>query len=176
MADEKIIDIDLSQISSFVERLNSAAQGDFKKELSLWMEGIGEEFLRIVEDEIIRREVVDTRLLLNSFQRGAADNVWVIAEDGLRLEVGTNVEYAAYVNDGHWTCKKGEIGRFVPGTWSGDKFQYDPGAKTGMYLKQQWIDSKPYFNSAIIIMEKMVPELLEAKLEEWMGKYFSDFI
>lgn len=176
MADEKIIDIDLSQISSFVERLNSAAQGDFKKELSLWMEGIGEDFLRIVTDEIERRKITDTRLLFDSFQRGDGNNVWVITEGGLRLEVGTNVEYAAYVNDGHWTCKKGEIGRFVPGTWSGDKFQYDPGAKTGMYLKQQWIDSKPYFNSAIIIMEKMVPELLEAKLEEWMGKYFSDFI
>ena len=176
MAEGTIIKIDTAQLSDFVSRLNAAAKGNFKKDVALWMEAVGEDFLRIVEEEIIRRKVVDTRLLLNSFQRGGGDNVWVIKDDGLTLEVGTNVKYAAYVNDGHWTCKKGEIGRFVPGTWKGDKFEYNPGAKTGMYLKQKWIGAKPYWKSALRIMEKMLPKLFEAKLDEWMLKYFEGYM
>ena len=136
------IKIDLSSFSAFYARLSSAARGDFKKELELFLEATGEELLNICQDEIIRRKVVDTRLLLNSFQRGDGDNVWVWSDGKLKLEVGTNVEYAKYVNDGHWTCAKGEIGRFIPGVWNGDKFEYSPGAKTGMYLKQQWVEGK----------------------------------
>lgn len=172
----EIIHLDLSEMKNFVSRLNAAAQGDFKKDLALFMEGVGEEFLRIVEDEIIRKKAVDTRLLLNSFQRGDAANVWVISEGGLKLEIGTNIEYAAYVNDGHWTCKAGEIGRFVPGVWNGDKFEYDPGAKTGMYLKQHWVEGHHFWESALRIIEKMYPDFLDEKFEEWLSKYFGDLM
>lgn len=172
----KVIQIDFSQVSAFFSRLQAAAKGDFKKELENFLEALGVEFLRLCEDEIIRRKVVDTRLLLNSFQKGDQDNVWVWSDGKMKLEVGTNVEYAKYVNDGHWTCSKGEIGRFVPGVWQGDKFVYSPGAKTGMYLKQQWVEGKHYWESALRLIEKKYPEYLERKLDEWIGKYFGDFM
>ena len=95
------VNFDLSEYRNFFALLKQAASGDFKRELSLFLEGLGNEFLRILEDEIIRREVVDTRLLLNSFHKGSEDGVWEINEGGLTLEVGTNISYAAYVNDGH---------------------------------------------------------------------------
>ena len=47
------------------------------------------------------------RLLLNSFHKGSSGTVWELSDNGLTLEVGTNVEYASYANDAHWTCKKG---------------------------------------------------------------------
>lgn len=77
-----------------------------------------------------------------------------------------------YVNDGHWTNPKGTAMRFVPGVWNGDKFEYIPGAKTGMVLKQKWVQGKPYWDSALRIFERMFPELLEAKMQQWIDRYF----
>lgn len=159
-------------MNDFFEKCAAAGNGDFKKALAEFLEGIGVEFLRIVEDEIIRRKVVDTRLLLSSFHKGDSNNVWEVSDGGLTLEVGTNTEYAGYVNDGHWTCKKGEAMRFVPGYWNGGRFQYDPSAKTGMMLKQKWVEGKHFWESGIRILEKIMPEILEAELQRWFDSYF----
>ena len=165
-------DFDLEGLKEYFARFRQAAQGDFKHECELFLEALGEEFLRIVQDEIIRRKVTDTRLLLDSFHRNEEKSVWEFSEDGLLLEVGTNVEYAAYVNNGHWTCGKGVNSRFVPGYWvDKDHFVYDPKAKTGMMLRQQWIDAQPYFDSAFRIMEKVFPQFLGEKLQQGLDKY-----
>lgn len=113
-----------------------------------------------------------TRLLLNSFHKGEDENVWRLSDSGLTLEVGTNVEYASYVNDGHWTCKKGEKMRFVPGYWSGNRFIYDSSAKSGMMLKQNWVKGAHYWESGLRILDKMLPGLIEAKLQQWINSYF----
>lgn len=166
------VNVDLSQAREFFQRIEQAARGDFKKELGTFLEGLGNEFLRVLQDEIIRREVIDTRLLLNSFHKGGGDNVWELNEGGLTLEVGTNVSYAGYVNDGHWTVGKGKSSRFVPGYWSGDHFTYAPGAKTGMLLRQKWVPGKHFWESGLRIIETLYPELLEAKLQAWLDSYF----
>lgn len=168
----KYVDIDISELERFVEKLGTASKGDFKKELSLFLEALGFEFLRILEDEIIEKKTVDTRLLLNSFQKGTENNIYTLNEQNLTLQVGTNVKYASYVNDGHWTCKQGEFMRFVPGYWSGDKFVYDSNSKTGMVLKQQWVPGSHYWDSALIIMQLMLPELMEARVKKWLLSYF----
>jgi hypothetical protein len=62
--------------------------------------------------------------------------------------------------------------RFVPGRWSGNRFIYDPSAKSGMMLKQKWIEGRHFWESGIKIMEKMIPGLLEAKVQQWMDNYF----
>ena len=167
-----VVSFDLSQYKEFFELCGKAAKGDFKKDLALFLEGLGNEFLRLLEDEIIRRQVMDTRLLLNSFHKGSEDGVWEIDEDGLTLEVGTSVSYAGYVNDGHWTNTKGQSGRWVPGEWQGDRFIYDPSAETGMYLKQKWVPGAHYWESALRIIERIYPKLLEAKLQQWLEEYF----
>lgn len=167
------VEFDFDDFKDFFEKLSKAGSGDFKAELQKWLEGLGEEMLRIIEDEIVRRDVVDTRLLLHSFTKGDENNIWEIDDDGLTLTVGTHVDYASYVNDGHWTCAAGVQARFVPGTWNGSKFQYDPGAKTGMMLKQQWVPGKPFFDSAVRIFDKMLPTLVEAKLQQWIDSYFA---
>ena len=168
----KYVNIDTSDARRFFDALEAAARGGFRKELELFLEGLGVEFLRIVEDEIIRREVLDTRLLLASFHKGDDNNVWDITDGGLTLEVGSTLKYAGYVNDGHWTNPKGVERRFVPGYWEGDRFIYDPEAEGGMVLKQKWVDGKPYWDSALRILDKMLPEFLDAKLQEWLDNYF----
>jgi hypothetical protein len=166
------IEVNFSGLESFIGNLNRAAKGDFRKELELFLEGLGNEFLRILQDEIIRRQVLDTRQLLASFERSTEGNVWRLSDGGLTLEVGTSLKYAAYVNDGHWTNGKGVAVRWVPGYWEGDRFIYDPSSDTGMALKQQWVQGSHYWESALRILDKMYPAFLEKKLQEWLDSYF----
>lgn len=167
----KAVEIDYSELSAFFDQVEAAGNGALKEELKKFVEGLGDDFLRIVSEEIIRRKVVDTRLLLNSFQKGSSDGIWSIRDGGFTLEVGTNVEYASYVNDGHWTNPKGVDARWVPGSWNGDRFIYDSDAKTGMLLRQKWIEGRHYWEGAIRIMEKMLPGLMEAKITDWLQDY-----
>lgn len=166
------VELDLSEFKAFFGSVERAAKGEFRKEFELFLEGLGNEFLRILQDEIVRRQVMDTRLLLASFEKGSEGNVWNIKEGGLVLEVGTSVNYASFVNDGHWTNARGVERRFVPGHWQGDRFIYDPGAKTGMVLKQHWVEGRHYWESALRILNRIYPELLEVKLQEWLDRYF----
>lgn len=168
------VEVDVSDMREFFRKMGEAARGDFKEQLELFLEGLGNEFLRIVQDEIVRRRVVDTRQLLASFEKGSDGNVWELSEGDLTLEVGTNVEYAGYVNDGHWTNSQGVERRFVPGYWSGDRFIYDPNAKGGMVLKQHWVEGAHYWESALRILDRMYPEMLDRKMQDWLNHYFGD--
>lgn len=169
--------IDATELRRFVERLNQAGRGKgFEKELSRFLDAIAVEFLSYVQDFIIQAGSVDTRLLLNSFQKNGEGSVFITQEGGLQIEVGTNVEYASFVNDGHWLNPKGVDMRWVPGEWQGERFIYQPGAKTGMLLKQKWIEGSHYFDDAIRLMERMAPQFMERKMEQWLGQFFSDFL
>ncbi|MCD8216693.1 MAG: HK97 gp10 family phage protein [Clostridiales bacterium] len=161
------INIDTSEMRQFFEKLGGAKE-DFQKEMQQWLEALGNDFLTTVQEEIIRRQVMDTRLLLVSFQKGAEGNVWSMTDGGLTLEVGTNVKYADWVENGH----RQQPGRFVPGHWSGDRFIYTPGASEGMVLKSSWVEGKHYFESAVRIIEVMMPDYMEAKMNQWLAKYF----
>ena len=44
-----------------------------------------------------------------------------------------------------------------------------------MMLKQHWVEGKHYWESALRILSQIYPELLEAKLQEWLDSYFSGF-
>ncbi|MCC8157312.1 MAG: HK97 gp10 family phage protein [Oscillospiraceae bacterium] len=171
------VNVDVSEMRAFFQKMGGAS-ADFKAEMSLWLDAVGNEFLRIVQDEIIRRQVLDTRLLLASFEKGADDNVWIKSDGDLTLEVGSSTNYAGYVNDGHWTNPKGVSMRFVPGYWEGERFIYSPGYTdedghaAGMVLKQHWVEGAHYFDSALRILDAMFPDLMEAKIQQWKNKYF----
>lgn len=173
----RYVSIDTTELRRFIERLNQAGRGkEFEKELSRFLDAIAVEFLSYVQDFIIQAGSVDTRLLLNSFQKSGEENVFIAQEGGLQIEVGTNVEYASFVNDGHWLNPRGVDMRWVPGEWQGERFIYQPGAKTGMLLKQKWIEGSHYFDDAIRLMERMAPQFMERKMEQWLGQFFSDFL
>lgn len=159
--------INTKDLDRFMSKLSKQADKDLQKEVALWLEASGFQFLEEVHRMIISMQVVDTRRLLNSFTKGGEGNIWTISSGGLSLKVGTNVDYAVYVNDGHWTNPKGVKSRFVPGYFKNGKFEYDPKSDTGMVLKQQWIEGQPYWDNALIIFEKMFQESFKKKLVQW---------
>ena len=80
--------IDTTELRRFIERLDQAGRGkEFEKELSRFLDAIGVEFLSYVQDFIIQAGLVDTRLLLNSFQKSGEGNVFIAQEGGLQIEV-----------------------------------------------------------------------------------------
>lgn len=165
---------DIDGLDEFITAIDKAADGDLENELKAWLEAMGMEFLDLIQDEIIRTGTVDTRRLLNSFEKGDRENYWSASDGGLTLDVGTNVHYASYVNDGHFTIdpSKGKDRRWVPGYWSGDRFRYDPGADTGMLLKFTWVDGTGYWDSALAIFDRIFEKGLERLLQEWIDDTF----
>lgn len=180
----KYVSIDSTELRRFVEKLEKAGRGgEFKKELSRFLDSLGVDFLAKAEDFAISAESVDTRHLVGSLKIGEEGNIFVSGEDGLWIEVGTNVDYASYVNDGHWLNAKGVDMRWVPGHWTGPpgdknaKFIYEPGAKTGMLLKQDWVKGSHFFDNAVRKMETdVIPKSMEKNMQEWINKYFSDLL
>lgn len=169
----KAVEIDCSELEQFISQVEAAGNGEFKKAVQNFLIELGYKFLEIVQEQIIEKNVMDTRLLLTSFQKGSEGNIWKLKSGGMSLEIGTNVKYASYVNDGHWTVKKGEKQRWVPGRWKENgKFEYDPKAKTGMLLKQNWIKETKYWEDSIDAINKLIPRYLEKKLSEWLSNYF----
>ncbi len=77
----------------FSAKLNRMAS-EFDRNVAIWLEASGFQFLEEVQNQIIALNVVDTRRLLNSFDKGGDGNVWRSSDGGLVLEIGTNVEYA----------------------------------------------------------------------------------
>lgn len=129
----RYVNIDMSEFKDFFQKMERAARGDFRRELNKFLEGLGDEFLRIVQDEFINRNKnTGHAQLVESFVKDGRDNVWRYSDDWLTLEVGTSVKYASYVNDGHQTfdtsktkyfiLPNGEKARFVPGRWHGGTF------------------------------------------------------
>lgn len=84
-----------------IRKLNNAGGKEFQRRMELLLEKQGFDFLDTVQNYIISMGVVDTRRLLNSFDKGNEDNIWEKVDGGLDLKVGTNVYYAWYVNSGH---------------------------------------------------------------------------
>ena len=71
----RYVSIDTTELRRFIERLNQAGRGkEFEKELSRFLDAIAVEFLSYVQDFIIQAGSVDTRLLLNSFQKSGELN------------------------------------------------------------------------------------------------------
>ncbi|MCR5824855.1 MAG: HK97 gp10 family phage protein [Lachnospiraceae bacterium] len=170
MSGGQYVQVDVTELKEFCEKVRKAGDGELKRELAEFLDGTGFEVLRIIEDEIIRVKAVDTRQLLHSFHKGSADGIYELNEGDLTLEIGTNVEYAQWVNDGHHQTP----GRFIPGEWTGNgKFRYSSGAKTGMVLQASWVEGKHYMEHSVKAIEKIFPKLVEKKLTEWFTSYFS---
>lgn len=125
---------------------------------------LGEELLNHVIDELDSQDLIDTGTLWNSFTQGDQNNVWQFDGDRntLSLEVGSNLTYAEYLNEGYTIDKS----YFVPGYWNGvGKFIYDPSAKGGFMVKPRSFIGRKYFDIALRDFQGGMKALLERMLQ-----------
>ena len=159
--------IDTSELQAFLDKVDAGIPL-LHDQLVDFMDDVGEQFLDLVQEQIETAKNVDTRTLLSSFEKGAANGIYELDEDGLTLTVSTKVKYADWVNSGH----KQKPGRFVPGRWVGERFIYEPGSKTGMVLKASFVKGSGYFDKAVSALRKMFPKLRAEMVETIVTAYF----
>lgn len=159
--------IDVSELEAFA-RSCEAASADLKPYCGKLLEEIGEEFLKIVQEEIERAGNVDYGLLKASFTRYRPANIFDIDLGALTLTAGSRIDYARYVNDGH----RQQPGRFVPGIFEGNKFRYVKGAKTGIILKASFVEGSHYFDKAVKALELAIPKMERSSFDQFFRRYF----
>lgn len=158
--------MDVSELNEFARKIE-ACRNDLVPYAEKVLEEIGEEFLDLVQAEIQGNQNVDRGKLLASFTKGGAGNIYQLG--GLSLTIGSSVEYAKFVNDGH----RQQPGRFVPGVWEGSHFRYIPGAKTGMVLKASFVPGSHFFDKSEDAFEIMAPQLAQKAFQQFFARYFS---
>lgn len=184
------VEIDMGDFRAFFQRMSEAGRGGLRKDMELWLEAVGLFFLEQAQNRFIARhknkgDGQTVSALWQSFEKGNDKNVWQFTDSGMTLEVGVDLDYAAYANYGHRTLDpakgkyfalpNGEMARFVPGHWTAPppngRFIYEPGAETGMVLKYHWVKGIHFWEWALEKVEKEMPGMLETKLQEWIDKY-----
>lgn len=107
--------------------------------------------------------------LKQSMSMGGTDNVFEInVGRNSYVIVGTNVEYAEAVNDGHTQRK----GRFVPGEWRGPTFHYIPGHDKGMVLTGKVIEGARMFEKAMDYIEGDMDQIIEFEFRRLYNELF----
>ena len=159
--------IDTAGLDLFAQKLERAAT-DLKPFAAQVLQDEGEDFLNIVQDAIMSAGNVDTRLLLSSFSKGSGNGIWNLDMGALTLQIGTNVEYAKWVNDGH----RQKPGRFIPGVFNGNGvFRYVPGASTGMVLKASHVEGSHFFDKAVEAFTGYWGATIQSAFDAWFAQY-----
>ena len=71
-------------------------------------------------------------------------------------------KYVGFVNYGH----SQQPGRFIPGTWSGNKFKYDRSSKTGMVLKRPYVEGQHFIERAITQVTPRIDDHFKKAIEQ----------
>lgn len=126
-----------------------------------------EKFIRGFLLEMGMRALAQT-IALTPVDTGDLQNRWELSSvmrrgDELYVVLFNNLSYASHVEDGHK-----QNARWVPGVWRGNRFIYDPNAKTGMLLKTKWIPGIHMARISITKLEFEIPARYERALKEFM--------
>ena len=94
-------------------------------------------------------------LMINSPVREGLLKSWAVeSETDTEIVIKSPAFYAKWVNYGH----PQQPGRFIPGHWNGDRFEYEPGAKVGMVLKASYVEGQHFVEDSI---EQTMPRIQE---------------
>jgi hypothetical protein len=150
-------------------------------EWQAWLNGLENGRVDSMKDRILRTAGLrvqeyltdltpaQTSRLRGSMSQGHPDNVYEMQVGGKSyVIVGTNVEYAEHVNDGH----KQQKGRFIPGEWSSGTFHYMPGHSSGMVLSGKVIPGARMFDKAKDYMEDDLDEIVEFEFRRLYSELF----
>lgn len=143
-------DFSIDGWDEFVERFaNLVENWEAKKEILLKRMG------NIYHEEIIPLVPVDTSRLV--------DNIFVGGVDADEIEVGTNVEYALFVNDGHVQHR-----RFLPANKIsiGGRTKYLKNGSKGIMLKERYVAGSHFMEKGMTNAKPRLERLVESFMEQ----------
>ena len=132
------------------------------------IEGFIRDFLIEMANTALERIKEDTPVasgwLRDSWRVGKVEKKGDVYE----IEIFNEVEYAGFVEYGfrsHW----------VPGRWEGNKFIYEKGAKTGMYVGQKngWVEGRFMMRNNVKDIEEKLPAYLERRQVQLLEQILS---
>lgn len=158
-------------MASSNERRNKAIMDQFIKELKQ----LPEEFDKVAEK--VLNETLDVAEIkvkdLTPVVTGDARAKWQTkhaykVKNEFRARLYNNSAYIGYLNNGHRMNP-----HFVPGYWSGKKFEYDPNAKEGVIMgaKSKYVEGEFMLEKASGNAEKYLVKATERELEKIKRKY-----
>ena len=127
-----------------------------------------DQFIRSFLTEMGMRAMAQTKKL-TPVDTGNLRNNWELSQvyrkgDELYIVLFNPTEYASFIEDGHM-----QHSRWVPGEWRGDRFEYIPGAKTGMMLKEKWIPGHHMARISINKVERELPARYNRAFKEFIA-------
>lgn len=145
-------DFSIDGWDEFVERFAKLVdKWEAKKEILLKRMG------NIYHEEIIPNVPVDTSRLV--------DNIFVGGVEDDSIEVGTNVEYALFVNDGHVQHK-----RFLPcrkvSAGGKTRLVYSKGSKTGIMLQERYVAGRHFMEKGMTSAKPRLAMLINSFMEQ----------
>ena len=91
---------------------------------------------------------------------------WFVAElSDSQAVIKSPAHYVGFVNYGHSQTP----GRFIPGSWNGDKFKYNPDSKTGMVLKASHVQGQHFIETAIKQVNPRIDDHMKTAISEVLG-------
>jgi hypothetical protein len=94
-------------------------------------------------------------LMINSPVDNGLLKQWAVtSQSDLEITVQSPAIYAKWVNYGH----PQQPGRFIPGHWNGDRFEYEPDAKVGMVLKASYVEGQHFVEDSIEATQARIAE------------------
>ena len=151
---------DFRELKALSERLDKLSKKDFDAFCLAMAKEMG---------EALRRKVIHRTPVVYGTLRGA----WALlppkrAAGGYEIELVNNLQYASYVEYGH----RQQPGRFVPGEWKDDHFEYDPNAEGGIVLKDTWVKGRFMLTISAEELWAQAPKVLEKKLYQFLKGCF----
>ena len=111
------------------------------------------------------QEMVRVLQMNSPVDHGLLKQWFIDSIDEDEAHIKTPADYAKWVNDGHYQ----QPGRYIPGEWNGDRFEYDPDSKTGMVLKASYVEGKHFIEDSIDDVEGRLDGYFLKALEEVLG-------
>ena len=128
-----------------------------------------DQFIRSFLTEMGMRAIAQTKKL-TPVDTGNLRNNWELSQvyrkgDELYVVLFNPTEYASFIEDGHM-----QHSRWVPGEWRGDRFEYIPGAKTGMMLKEKWIPGYHMARISVTKVEFEIPRRYNVAFQKYISR------
>lgn len=130
-----------------------------------------EKFLYRFLKQIGMRTLAQTKKL-TPVDTGDLRNRWELSEiyiegDTLCIDMINSLDYASFVEDGHW-----QRGRWLPGEFVNGKFVYKPYVEgedsSGIMLKEKWIPGHYMARVSIDKVKKEIPKRFERAFLQFM--------